>query len=348
MFDSALLQTVFGDRLHQDVPLARHTTARVGGPADYLVEVHSANELADTTAWLWQQDLPFTILGGGTNVLVSDAGIRGIILLNKARKYQFSEHPFSQDPLPGLPFCTVWAESGANLGALARQAARRGLGGLEWAAGIPGTLGGAIVGNAGAHGGDTAGNLLVAEILHRSRQERYTTGVSYDIHREEWKTDQFHFAYRTSILKHYPEPDTLSELGATGQSRFQTNQEQQRWAVVLSARLRLTPSNPQEVQARMDEFVAYRRRTQPPGAGMGSMFKNPPGDYAGRLIEAVGLKGTQLGGAEISPLHANFFINRGKARAAEIRALIEIARQKVADRFGINLELEVELLGEWN
>lgn len=131
------------------------------------------------------------------------------------------------------------------------------------------------------------------------------------------------YAYRTSRLKRTP------------------------GAVVLSARLRLQRSTPEAVQTRSDELAAYRKRTQPPGASLGSMFKNPPGDYAGRLIEAAGLKGVQLGGAQISPVHANFFINLGSASAADLRGLIDLARERVAAQSGVNLEPEIELMGEW-
>ncbi len=141
--------------------LGRYTAARVGGVADALLEVVSSEELLQACRLLWQQDFPFVILGGGSNVLVSDAGLRGVVLINRARDIAFNET--AQPP-------TIWVESGANFGGLARQAAARGLSGLEWAAGIPGTVGGAVVGNAGAHGSDMAGNLLVAEILHREQR----------------------------------------------------------------------------------------------------------------------------------------------------------------------------------
>jgi len=219
----------------------------------------------------------------------------------------------------------VWAESGANFGLLARQAAQRGLAGLEWAAGIPGTLGGAVVGNAGAHGADLAGILLLAEILHPD-----STAQQGEFQRLEWPVEKLEYAYRSSILKR------------------QILQERDRPSpVVLAALLRLEHSTPEQVQARIDEYVAYRKLTQPPGASMGSMFKNPSGDYAGRLIEAAGLKGARVGDAQISPLHGNFFINLGNARSSDIRALIEMAQEQVMQVFGVELELEIELVGEW-
>ena len=305
------LQTALGPelagRLQFDAPLARCTAARLGGPAEVLLEVASAAELEQAVRCAWQLDLPMTVLGGGSNVLISDRGIGGLVLVNRARALRF-------DLRDGQP--QVWAESGAALGLLARLAGEHGYRGLEWAAGIPGALGGAIVGNAGAHGGDMAGNLQLAELLHRS--------AAGEAVRTTWPVERLEYAYRTSWLKHHP-----------GQ------------AVVLAAWLKLEPGDPAEVQQRMDAFNDRRRKSQPPGASLGSMFKNPPGDYAGRLIEAAGLKGTVVGRAQISPLHANFFINLGGATAADYYALIQLAHRTVAERFGIELDLEVELLGRW-
>jgi UDP-N-acetylmuramate dehydrogenase len=314
--DLHLLRTNFGSRLQEQAPLARLTAARLGGPADALLEVENSQELMDAVLLAWEHDWPFIVLGGGSNVLVSDAGVRGLVILNRARQVRFDEQ--AEPP-------TVWAESGVNFGLLARQAAQRGLAGLEWAAGIPGTLGGAVVGNAGAHGGDMAGNLILAEILHLPDD-----GQQGKPERQVWPVEKLEYAYRSSVLK---------RQGRTDRSRPS--------AVVLAAQLRLERSTPAQAQARIEEFVAYRKRTQPPGASMGSMFKNPPGDYAGRLIEAAGLKGARLGEAQISPVHANFFINLGNASARDIRALIELAQETVLRKFGVALELEIELIGEW-
>jgi UDP-N-acetylmuramate dehydrogenase len=309
------LTAEFGSRLRENVLLDRYTAARVGGPADLLLEARSADELARMVAWMWEHDISFLILGGGSNVLVSDAGVRQVVVINRARQVRFDD--LAQPP-------TVWAESGANFGLVARQAAQRGLAGLEWAAGIPGTVGGAVFGNAGAHGGDLAGCLVLAEILQHSSSEGIEKPEGANTVRENWPVEKMGYEYRSSILKRSP-----------GQ------------AVVLSATLRLERSTPSAVGAKLDEFVSFRRRTQPPGASMGSMFKNPPADYAGRLIEDAGLKGMRVGDAQISTLHANFFINQGKASAADISTLIRIARGKVAERFGVNLDLEIELVGEW-
>lgn len=306
----SLLRQTFGERLQQDVALANYTSARVGGKADALLVANTANDLADLVQRLRRLSVPFHVLGGGSNVLVSDQGVRNVVVLNRARQVRFREQ--ANPP-------TVWAESGTNFGALARRAAARGLSGLEWAAGIPGTIGGAVVGNAGAHGGDMSGCLVMAEILHPQQ-----AGAQAPYARSEWPVDKFEFAYRSSLLKRQ-----------AGQ------------AVVLSAVLRLERSTPEAVQAKIDAFTEYRHRTQPPGASMGSMFKNPPGDYAGRLIDAAGLKGHRIGEVEISSLHGNFFVNLGQATATDIYALIDLARRSVAEKFGVQLELEIELLGEW-
>jgi UDP-N-acetylmuramate dehydrogenase len=320
------IQDAFGSRVQANIPLARYCVARVGGPADCLLEIEALDDLVRAVGLLWQQAIPFVILGGGSNVLVSDAGFRGCVLINHARQVRFGvDHlgqPVNGSPAPG-DSVLVWAESGVNFGGLARQCAQRGLSGLEWAAGIPGTVGGAIAGNAGAHGADMRSSLISAAVISRE------TGVPVT-----WTREQLELGYRTSRIKQ-------SRL-ATGSAVSQPQ------AVILSSILQLVKGSPEVAQARIDEFVAYRKRTQPPGASMGSMFKNPAGDYAGRLIEAAGMKGLRSGDAEISSLHANFFINRGNATAAQLSSLITHARQAVADQFGINLELEIELLGEWD
>ena len=173
------------------------------------------------------------------------------------------------------------------------------------------SVGGAVYGNAGAFGGDVAHDLIHAEVL--------TEGGL-----ETWSVEKFGYGYRTSVLKR-------------GDVR----------GIVISAQFGLKNAVKEEVSATIEHFSARRKATQPPGASMGSMFKNPEGDYAGRLIEAAGLKGTRIGNAEISPIHGNFFINHGETRAADIRALIELAQKTVHEKFGVNLELEVELIGEW-
>lgn len=293
------MRAAFLEGLQSQTPLAPYTAARIGGPAEHLLTVRSADELERAVRLLWELELDFRILGGGSNVLVADKGVSGVVVLNQARSVRFEDR-------------LVHAESGATLGTVARRSVERGLSGLEWAATVPGTVGGAVVGNAGAHGDDTAGSLAAAEILHREEG------------RGSWDPERLEFSYRESWLKRNP-----------GR------------AVVLAASLALEPSEPEQTAAKMQEFVEYRRKTQPTGASLGSMFKNPEGDYAGRLIEAAGLKGERRGAAEISDVHANFFVNHGGATAADVYGLIETARQQVAEQFGVELELEIELLGDW-
>lgn len=298
------LRSLFGSRLQENVHIANYTTARVGGKADALLMIRSADELAQAAELLWERNLPFVVLGSGANVIVSDAGIRGVVLLNRAHTVRIDAE--STPP-------TVWAESGANIGTVARQVALRGLSGLEWAATVPGTVGGAVYGNAGAHGSAVQTNLLLADILHR------TAG------RQHWTNAQMAFEYRSSALKRSTEP-----------------------SVILAAQFRLEHSTPEKVKAKMEQYAAQRRRTQPPGASTGSVFKNPPGDYAGRLIEAAGLKGMRVGGVEVSQIHANFFVNDQNATASDYYDLIQIVRSRVEQQFSVRLELEIELIGDWN
>ena len=293
----------FGERLQEGVPLARFTSSRTGGSADFLVEIHSAGELQETAIALWKIGESFRVLGGGSNVLVADEGVREVVVLNQARRARFDQagrHP------------GVRAESGASLGGLARRAAARGFLGLEWAATVPGTVGGAVVGNAGAHGADVAKSLMTAEILQRNHRI------------EAWPVERLEYGYRTSWLKRHP-----------GE------------AVVLMATFRLELSTPAVARAKVEANVEYRQATQPPGASWGSMFKNPPGDFAGRLLEAAGMKGVKVGQAEISQHHANFFINQGGASASDVARLLIESRRRVREAAGIDLELEIELVGEW-
>jgi UDP-N-acetylmuramate dehydrogenase len=308
--DLMALRTKFGPRLQEGVALSRYTSAHLGGSADVLLEINSVDELVDVVTSCWNQEVPLLVLGKGSNVLISDAGVRGLVVINRSQALRIN---VENDPP------TIWAESGVSFNALSQQTAQLGLSGLEWAAGIPGTLGGAVVGNAGAHGSDMASCLRLVEILHR-----IGTRQGQAFLREEWSVDKLEYSYRSSLLK-----------------------RERITAVVLAALLKLEGSTPEAIQARIDEYSEHRRSTQPPGASMGSIFKNPPGDFAGRLIEAVGLKGTCIGDAQISPIHANFFLNLGQASSADFYTLIQLSRQKVLEKFGIHLELEIELLGEW-
>jgi UDP-N-acetylmuramate dehydrogenase len=296
-----VLRLKFGVAVQENISLAPYTSARIGGPADVLVTVTSADELADAMKIIWDYGMSFYILGGGSNLLVSDKGVRGVAILDRAKEVLFES---GDQP-------TVWCEAGVIFSNLANRCASKGLSGLEWAATVPGTVGGAVYGNAGAFGGDMSNNLIWADVLTKNGREKLTV-------------EQMDYGYRTSALKR-------------GEIK----------AIVLSAMLRLKNSSKEEVSAKISEFSERRKSAQPPGASMGSMFKNPAGDHAGRLIEAAGLKGTRIGNAEISTKHGNFFINHGETKAEDVRALILLTQETVFKKFGVNLELEVELVGEW-
>jgi len=298
------LRERFGARLQENVRLADYTTARVGGPAPGLLSIHTLEELTETARALWEMSVPFIILGSGANILVSDRGLDQLVLHNRA-------HNLKIDTKSETP--SIYAESGANLGTIARQSALRGLSGMEWAAPVPGTVGGAVYGNAGAHGSDMAESLKMAKILHKTKGN------------QDWPVEKLDYRYRSSILKREKLP-----------------------VVVLSATFNAVKTSREAAWEKIKEFQAHRKSTQPPGASMGSMFKNPPDDYAGRLIEAAGLKGRRIGRAMISPIHANFILNLDGARASDIWELMKIAQETVEQAFGIQLEPEIELLGDFD
>jgi UDP-N-acetylmuramate dehydrogenase len=298
---------VFDENFSVDEPLDRYTSARVGGPAEMLVIVNNTTELLTAIELAYDQNVPYLILGGGSNILVADRGIKGLAILNKAKGVNFRHTGYGV-------VCT--AESGVNLSSLARQCIVKGLGGIEWAVSVPGTVGGAVVGNSGAHGGDMNNTLLAATV--------WEPGTGLRIYSNE----ELEYDYRYSILK-------------------EEQIERRPRRVVLSAELELKPEPVEVLVARADGFIAHRKQTQPGGASTGSMFKNPENYYAGYLIEAAGLKGFRIGGAHISEKHANFFVNDQSASAEDIRALIAEAWNAVREQFGVELDLEVELVGDW-
>jgi UDP-N-acetylmuramate dehydrogenase len=299
-----VLREKYGEMLQENVVLANYTTAKVGGPADGLIVASSSRELEDIFTTLWELECPVYLLGSGANVLVSDAGFRGVVVVNHAKNVKIDLHHATP---------SVWAESGANLSSMARQVALRNLSGMEWATTVPGSVGGAVFGNAGAFGSNTAASLKMAEILHPIEGK------------QEWPVEKLEYGYRTSCLKKNPGK-----------------------VVVLAARFELSVGESEVIQARMSEYSSRRRESQPQGASMGSTFKNPEGDHSARLIEAAGLKGTRVGGAQISEKHANFFINIDNATASDYYALIQLAKRRVSEAFGVSLDLEIELLGDFS
>lgn len=308
----------FGLQIQRNVPLAPLTTMKVGGPAEYYATVHTTDQLLKLVRWARGVELPYFILGGGSNILISDAGVRGLVIENRCRQVRVDEAPCCEFPKDDRPY--LMAESGAAMAGAARVSVRNGLQGLEWAVSVPGTVGGAVVGNAGAHGGEIKDNLENALLLNEQG----------DV--QEYKNADFQYAYRDSTLKRQ-QPLVAG---------FK--------AVILSVNFRLQRGNPAEISAQAERFLQHRRRTQPVEPSLGSTFVNPPGDYAGRLIEAAGLKGERLGGVQVSALHANFIVNPGgvgKAKAADVIGLIEQIQRLVAERCGVHLEQEIQLVGEW-
>ena len=288
--------------LRRSVGLADYTTWRVGGAAQWFAEPDSAAQLQALLAWAQAEGLEARVIGAGSNLLVSDAGLEGLTLCN--RRLQGA----ALDASTGL----IEAQAGEPIPSLARRAARAGLSGLEWSVGIPGTVGGAAVMNAGAQGGCTAEVLESVTVIEPHRPDQ---PFSLD-------TSELDFAYRHSRLQHEP-------------------------LVVLSARFRLQAGHdPAEISRRTSTNLHSRTSTQPyQQPSCGSVFRNPEPKKAGQLIEALGLKGLSIGGAQVSPIHANFIVNTGAATAAEIDQLINAVQQRIQAAHGITLHTEVKRLG---
>jgi UDP-N-acetylmuramate dehydrogenase len=288
--------------VHQQVSLRDYTTWKVGGPAAWLAEPGSVSELEAALHWAHSQSLPLHCIGAGSNLLVADAGLDGLTLC--LRRLQGSQ----LDAGSGL----VEALAGEPIPTLARKAARAGLAGLEWAVGIPGTVGGAVVMNAGAQGGCIADCLVSVRVVDPAHPGQTL----------ELRADELDFAYRHSRLQQEP------------------------W-IVLSARFRLQAGQePAAVSQRTSANLHSRTSTQPyQQPSCGSVFRNPEPRKAGQLIEALGLKGTRIGDAQVSPVHANFIVNLGGARAADVTDLIELVQHTVLAAEGVALQTEVKRLG---
>ena len=281
-----------------DEPLRRYTAWKIGGPADALLEPKSTEELIEAVEKAHEHGVTVTVLGGGTNVLVLDGGIRGLtIRLAKA---------LTNVEASGT---SVTADAGVLYPVLANTTAARGLAGLEFATGIPGTVGGAVYMNAGAYGSETREVLVWADVFRDGGVVRMRDG-------------DLDLSYRHSALHEHPD-----------------------W-IVLRANYALSPGDPEELKARIKEFRAQRMNGSPNKPSCGSTFKRPENDFPGRVIEAAGLKGTRVGQLEVSPVHANYLVNHGGGTAEEALKLIELVREKVRERLGIELEAEVRVLGE--
>jgi UDP-N-acetylmuramate dehydrogenase len=280
-------------------PMAKHTTMRVGGPADLFATAHNSFELKGLVRFARSRSLPHTLLGRGSDLVVSDAGIRGLVIAVRAEGTHLDGSRYT-------------AEAGVPMARAATETQKAGLTGLEYGLAIPGSVGGAVWANAGAHGGETAAVLESATLLLADGAEAIVT------------TSDLGFRYRHSRLKDNPAE------------------------IVLGAAFRLEPADPATIAARLDDIRRWRREHQPLGLpSAGSVFRNPTGDSAGRLIDSLGLKGRRIGGAVVSEKHANFIVNDQQGTASDVRRLAETVRAEVLDRLGIELALEIEFAGDW-
>lgn len=294
----ALKQYVPEENICLQEPMAGHTTFRIGGPADCFVQIESEEQLQRVQHYLELVELPWAVVGNGSNLLVSDGGFQGIILQ--------VGRLMSRITVDG---CRVTAEAGATLAQVARAAMENGLTGLEFASGIPGTVGGGVVMNAGAYGGEMSQVVEQVIVLDRNGE------------RMELDNSTMEFGYRTSSLRRHP-------------------------FVVTAVTFRLERGDREQIKALMEDLAARRREKQPleyPSAG--STFKRPQGYYAGQLIMEAGLKGFQAGGARVSEKHCGFVINTGEATAEDVRTVIRNVQEQVKDRFHVELEPEIIFLG---
>ena len=288
------------DQIRMEEPMSRHTTFGIGGPAECFITVDTPGQLAKIFVYLQRTGWDFFLLGNGSNLLVGDKGYRGVVI-------RLGEG-FSRISVQGE---RLTAGAGAPLGSAAKEALSAGLTGLEFASGIPGTVGGAVRMNAGAYGGEMSGVVETVNVM----------GMDGEILTLDNETMEF--SYRSSAIKNRP-------------------------YAVLSTTLRLKPGNREEIGERMRELARRRREKQPleyPSAG--SAFKRPQGHFAGKLIMDAGLGGYRCGGAQISEKHCGFIINRGNATAADVAQLIRETVATVQDKFGVTLEPEVIFLGDF-
>ena len=288
------------DNVYRNEPMKKHTTFRIGGPADYYLCPHSAKEIQKVVEICREEKLPYFILGNGSNLLVSDKGYRGAVIQLWKNVSDI-----------GVEGCLIHAKAGSSLAKIAAQALEEGLTGMEFAAGIPGTLGGAVVMNAGAYGGEMRD--ILKEVLVMDQQ-----GKIFTLEKKDLK-----LGYRTSAVK-------------------------EKGYIVLAAALELRPGNREEIKKLMEDLKQRRVEKQPlelPSAG--STFKRPEGYFAGKLIMDAGLRGFSIGGAQVSEKHCGFIVNTGGASASDVLALIREVQKKVRDKFGVELETEVKFLGEF-
>jgi UDP-N-acetylmuramate dehydrogenase len=297
-------------RVEQDSPLSRTTTWRIGGPADFLVRTGTSDDLTAAVHWGVGEGLPITVIGGGSNLLVSDAGIRGLVIISKVSGEK-ATNLVTWDDLGDEVRLTVGAQ--APLSWVGRFASENGWAGMDWGVGLPGTIGGATVNNAGAHGTEQKDHLESLTVLRLDG--------AVETRDRAWLNP----TYRNTTIKAMSRP---------------------RDYVVVDVTMRLPKGDTAELVRLSDKHAAYRKATQPTGACGGSTFANPDGDFAGRLLEVAGLKGFGIGPVSFSEKHTNFIINAGGGTAEQVRELIAHGQAVVRERFGVELHREIEYLGE--
>jgi UDP-N-acetylmuramate dehydrogenase len=337
-FDAKTINTKlhphFQERVRLDEPLSRHCTFGVGGPADVWVSLDTSRELVDLVSTCIEEQWPLLLVGNGTNSLFADAGVRGIVARIVLDHYTIEDQ--------GDNTALLVAESGVSWPRLLNELAPQGWGGLEFGPGIPGTLGGGVISNAGAHNSALGEVLEWIEVLDARGASTAHDGLSVPI-RRRYLHDEIDLGYRHSRFRESRRIDFDAQGYPIVPSRGLIEPSE----IILQLGIRLQRENPKKIRATIEEYKKHRKMTQPVQKSAGSVFKNPPGDYAGRLIDQAGLKGKTHGKAQISQRHANFIVNLGGARAADVIALIVEARNRVHEQFGVDLELEVELRGEW-
>jgi UDP-N-acetylmuramate dehydrogenase len=299
------IQRRIGVKTSRDEPLARFTTMKVGGPADLFATVHNAHELRALVRFARTRGLPHFLLGRGSDLVIADAGIRGLVIQVRAEGSRVDGERYT-------------AEAGVQMARAATETQRAGLTGLEFGLAIPGTAGGAVWANAGAHDADIAAVLESARVLAADGSEAIVPAADLAL------------AYRDSRFKHGAS-DPVSPRD-----------------VIIDTTFRLAPADPATIKERLDDIRRWRQAHQPLGLpSAGSVFRNPPSDSAGRLIDEAGLKGLRVGGAAVSEKHANFIVNDQKGSATDVRTLAERVRAEVLARTGVALDFEVEFVGDW-
>src|SRR6266700_3363916 len=326
------LHAHFRGRIRRNESLSRHCTFGVGGPADVWIALDSRDELMSLVRLCAERRWPLLLVGNGTNTLYADAGVRGIVARVVLNKYTIEEH--------GDGTALLLAEAGISWPRLLNELAPLGWGGLEFGPGIPGTLGGGVISNAGALHGNMGQVLEWVEVLD-ARSDFEGQPAVPTIRR--YQHDELNLAYRHSRFRAY----RRIQFDQRGYPLVAPRALIEPGEIIMQLGIRLHREDPQKLRATIEEYKQHRKRTQPPQQSAGSVFKNPVGDYAGRLIEQAGLKGMTHGKAQISQRHANFIVNLGGASAADVATLIMIAHNRVHEHFGVDLELEVELRGEW-